>query len=106
MFRGETPHMRLAALAIVLALATTAFGQEKPESTSGNARSDFLWKRLETRGHEIADKLDRVIVIAILDVIDGRIFSLNADRVFPAASSIKSAVLLELYRHDQETRSG
>src|SRR5215510_514013 len=106
MFRGETPHMRLAALAIVLALATNAFGQQKPESTSGNTGSDFLWKRLETRVHEIADKLDGVIGIAILDLIDGRIFSLNADRVFPTASSIKIAVLLELYRQDQETRSG
>src|SRR5262245_44979795 len=106
MFRGETPHMRLAALAIVLALATNAFGQQKPESTSGNTGSDFLWKRLETRVHEIADKLDGVIGIAILDLIDGRIFSLNADRVFPTASSIKIAVLLELYRQDQETRPG
>ena len=106
MFRGETPHMRLAALAIVLALATNAFGQQKPESTSGNTGSDFLWKRLETRVHEIADKLDGVIGIAILDLVDGRIFSLNADRVFPTASSIKIAVLLELYRQDQETRSG
>jgi len=44
--------------------------------------------------------------VAILDLTDGRIFSLNADRVFPTASSIKIAVLVELYRQDQETRSG
>jgi len=45
-------------------------------------------------------------VSPILDLTDGRIFSLNADRVFPTASSIKIAVLVELYRQDQETRSG
>ena len=44
--------------------------------------------------------------VAILDMTDGRIFSLNADRVFSTASSIKIAVLVELYRQDQETRSG
>src|SRR5947207_9889502 len=32
--------------------------------------------------------------------------SRNADRVFPAASSIKIAILLELYRQDQEARAG
>jgi beta-lactamase class A len=30
----------------------------------------------------------------------------NADRVFPAASSIKIAILLELYQQDQEGRAG
>src|SRR5438067_12691443 len=44
--------------------------------------------------------------VAILDLSDGRILLRNADRVFPTASSIKIAVLLELYRQDQETRAG
>src|SRR5207253_11248162 len=42
----------------------------------------------------------------ILDLTDGRILLRNADRVFPTASSIKIAVLLELYRQDQEARTG
>src|SRR5213592_2622877 len=44
--------------------------------------------------------------VAILDLTDGRILLHNGDRVFPTASSIKIAVLVELYRQDQETRSG
>jgi len=44
--------------------------------------------------------------VAILDLTDGRILLRNADRVFPAASSIKIAILLELYRQDQEARAG
>jgi beta-lactamase class A len=44
--------------------------------------------------------------VAILDLTDGRILLRNADRVFPTASSIKIAILLELYRQDQEARSG
>ena len=98
--------MRLAALAIALVLATNAFGQLKPQSTPGDTRSDLLWKKLEVRIRYIADKLDGVMGVAILDLTDGRIFSLNADRVFPTASSIKIAVLVELYRQDQDARSG
>jgi beta-lactamase class A len=44
--------------------------------------------------------------LAILDLTDGRILLRNADRVFPTASSIKLAILLELYRQDQAARAG
>ena len=44
--------------------------------------------------------------VAILDLTDARTFWLNADRIFPTASSIKIAILLELYRQDQEARAG
>jgi beta-lactamase class A len=103
---SENLYMRLAALSIVLVLATNAFGQQKPESTPGDTGSDLLWKRLETRVRDIADKFEGVIGVAILDLTDGRILLLNGDRVFPTASSIKIAILLELYRQDQETHSG
>ena len=91
---------------MALVLATNAFGQPKPESTPGDTGSDLLRKKVETRIRDIADKFDGVMGVAILDLTDGRIFWLNADRVFPTASSIKIAVLVELYRQDQETRSG
>jgi beta-lactamase class A len=98
--------MRLAALAMVLVLSTNAFGQQKPEPTPSDTGSDLLWKKLETRVRDVADRFDGVMGVAILDLTDGRIFLHNADRVFPAASSIKIAVLVELYRQDQEARSG
>jgi len=98
--------MRFAALVITFALATNAFGQQKPEPTPSDTGSDLLWKKLETRVRDIADRLDGVMGVAILDLTDGRIFFYNADRVFPAASSIKIAVLVELYRQEQETRTG
>src|SRR5881394_703157 len=44
--------------------------------------------------------------VAVLDLTDGRVLLRNADRVFAAASSIKLAILLELYRQDQEARAG
>src|SRR5438552_3113011 len=98
--------MRVIAFSIGLALAANAFGQQKPEAAPRDAGSDLLWKKLETRVDEIANRLDGVMGIAILDLTDGRSLLRNADRVFPAASSIKIAILLELYRQDQEARTG
>jgi beta-lactamase class A len=98
--------MRYAAFAILLALAIHAFGQHKSEAVSRDTGSDLLWKKLETRVEEIAARLDGVMGVAILDLTDGRILLRNADRVFPAASSIKLAILLELYHQDQEARAG
>ena len=98
--------MRLVTFFIALALAASAFGQQKPEVVPRDTGSDLLWKKLETRVEEIATRLDGVMSVAILDLTDGRILLRNADRVFPAASSIKIAILLELYRQDQEARAG
>ncbi len=98
--------MRLVALFVALALAASAFGQQKPEVVPRDTGTDLLWKKLETRVEEIATRLDGVMSVAILDLTDGRILLRNADRVFPAASSIKIAILLELYRQDQEARAG
>ena len=97
--------MRLFAFAVTLALSSAVFGQQKPEALRDTG-SDLLWKKLETRVEEIAGRLDGVMGVAIVDLTDGRILLRNADRVFPAASSIKIAILLELYRQEQESRAG
>src|SRR6266536_5325543 len=98
--------MRLVAFSIALALAASAFGQQKLEVVPHDTGSDLLWKELESRVEETASRLDGVMGVAILDLTDGRILLRNADRVFPAASSIKLAILVELYRQDQEARAG
>jgi beta-lactamase class A len=98
--------MRLITFSIALALATNALGEQKPEAVPRDTSSDLLWKKLETRVEEIGNRLDGVMGVAILDLTVGRILLRNADRVFPAASSIKIAILLELYRQDQEARAG
>jgi beta-lactamase class A len=99
-------HTKLAAFAIVITLATSAFGQQKGEATPRDSGGDLLWKKLEASTDEIANRLDGVMGVAILDLTDGRILLRNGDRVFPTASSIKIAILLELYRQDQEARAG
>ena len=98
--------MRLPAFGIMVALLTSAAGQPKAETTAGDAHSDLLWQKLDTRVEEIASRIDGMMGVAILDLTDGRVLLRNADRVFPTASSIKLAILLELYRQDQEARAG
>src|SRR5438874_4131457 len=97
---------KLIAFLVALALATNSLAEEKRQTVRSDSGSDLLWKRLETRIEEIADRLDGVTGVAILDLTDDRILLRNADRIFPTASSIKIAILLELYRQDQEARSG
>jgi beta-lactamase class A len=70
------------------------------------ASDDLLWKKLDARVSETVAKFDGVMGVAIVDLTDGRAILKNADRVFPTASSIKIAVLLELYRQEEQAREG
>src|SRR5437763_8704451 len=70
------------------------------------ATDDLGWKKLDARVNETVEKFDGVMGVAIVDLTDGRAILQNADRVFPTASSIKIAILLELYRQEQEARGG
>ena len=89
------------AAAIALVFATNVFGQQKDESRADSG-CDLLWKKVDTRIRDIAEKFEGVMGVAIFDLTDGRILLHNGDRVFPTASSIKIAILAELYRQDQE----
>jgi beta-lactamase class A len=94
------------AFAMLIALVTSAVGEPKPEAIPRDTGSDLLWKKLDASIEQIAAQLDGVMGVAVLDLTDGRTLLRNADRVFPSASSIKIAILLELYRQDQEARAG
>jgi beta-lactamase class A len=98
--------LRLAALAIPVVITVSTFGQQQPEAASNGVRDDLLWKKLSDRVAEIVERFDGVMGVAIADLTDDRAILKNADRVFPTASSIKIAILLELYHQDQEARTG
>ena len=92
--------------ALFLALAVTSSIVAQPNQSPSDGRDDSLWKKLDARVGEIVERFDGVIGVAIVDLTDGRTILRNADRVFPTASSIKIAILLELYHQDQEARAG
>ena len=96
---------KLAFAAFIVAATVSASGEDKPAAVDSG--SDLLWKKVESRIDEIAMRFDGVMGIAIVDLTDGRRALLrNAEYVFPAASSIKLAILLELYHQDEQARAG
>ena len=105
-------RIKLAAF-ITLPLVSSVFGQQKPSplatassSIGEQSSGDSLWKQVDNRVGEIVEKFDGVMGVAIVDLTDGRAILKNADHIFPTASSIKIAILLELYHQDQEARAG
>lgn len=92
---------RVLVLLMALTCAATAGAQSAPSS-----KQDVLWQKLGARIDEIIAKHDGVMGVAVLDLSDGRTLQRNADMVFPTASVIKLPLLVELYRQEQQGRSG
>jgi beta-lactamase class A len=98
-------ELALAALVVAATVGMSASGEERP--APADRGSDLLWKKAESRIEEIATRFDGVMGVAIVDLTDGRrVLLRNAEHVFPAASSIKLAILLELYHQDERARAG
>lgn len=98
----------MKTLVLLLALLShAAFGAaddaknraDTPESV--RAKQDLLWARMEDSIRTIVRGTDAVVGIAVLDLTDQRAFYLNADAIYPTASTIKIAVLAELYRQHE-----
>jgi beta-lactamase class A len=82
--------------------------QNRPAASSGGkmVQSELLWQKLQDTVEQENRELDGTMGVAILDLTDGRTFTLNANHVFATASSIKVAVLAELYRQQQQSEGG
>jgi beta-lactamase class A len=96
--------MRSWLLVLVIGFSITGFAQQK--STTSDSSDELLWKKLQSRVEEIDRRFDGIMGLAIFDLTDGRLLTHNADQVFATASSIKLAILLELYRQDQDASNG
>jgi len=83
----------------VVLLTSTLFAQTTP-----NEKHQVLWGKLETTIRDVDHNLDGVLGLAILDLTSGQTFFLHADDIFPQASSIKVAVLADLYQQAQESK--
>jgi beta-lactamase class A len=79
----------LAVLALVFAL---------PAGAAAGEKEDVLWSRLRTRVQEAEKRLDGVLGLSVKDLKAGTTYEIRPDEVFPQASTIKLAVLYELYR--------
>jgi beta-lactamase class A len=113
---NRSRDIKAATFVVALALSSSISGQLKsplPLATASSSvgeqsppTADLMWKKLDARVGKMVLRFDGVMGVAIVDLTDGRMISHNADRVFPTASSIKIAILLELYHEEQEARAG
>jgi len=93
----------LIRLLCCLSLLATVWAQSvrNTSNSSAAAKQQVLWQKLEANISDVDHGLDGVLGVAILDLSSGQKFLLHSDDVFPQASSIKVAVLAELYRQSQ-----
>jgi beta-lactamase class A len=92
----------LASLLLLIGLAIFSNPSASAQNAAPSEKQSVLWTKLENSIAEVDRNLDGVMGVAIVDLTDGRKFSLHADDVFPQASSIKICVLAELYRQAQQ----
>ncbi|HEV8150386.1 MAG TPA: serine hydrolase [Gemmatimonadales bacterium] len=81
---------------LLLGFIASSLGAQSPAPEKAN----ILWAKLERSIAALDARLDGVLAVAIKDLTDGRTLLLHADEVMPTASTIKIAILAELYRQE------
>lgn len=96
------------SLALLLLLLTNStYDQSNLNAQNvSDQKLKSLWTKLESTINDIDRNLDGVLGVAIEDLSTGQRFLLHGDSIFPQASSIKTAVLAELYRQAQLSAQG
>jgi beta-lactamase class A len=94
------------AMLTLLLIATASAQETHPPSAPGSEKQQLLWQKLEAAVHNADRDLDGVLGVAVLDLTSGQQLLWHADEVMPQASSIKIAVLAELYRQSQANAAG
>jgi beta-lactamase class A len=84
---------RTPGVSAVLALSLLA-----GPATGAAEKEDVLWSRLRARLEDVDKRLDGVLGLSVKDLKTGAMIEIRPNEVFPIASSIKLAVLYELYR--------
>jgi beta-lactamase class A len=91
----------LASPAVALAVLLAAVPGRAGEPTSKEAA---LLAKLRARIEAVDSRLDGVLGVYVEDLASGATIAVRAEEPFPTASSIKLAVLYELFRQAQEGR--
>ena len=90
----------ILALLVLFCAAGSVLPQCCPAKPETQKRQ-LLWKKLQAEITQVDQQLDGVMSVAVKDLTSGDEFLLNADEIMPQASSIKTAVLADLYLQAQ-----
>ena len=86
--------------------STSTTAPTSPRIAGTPAQGELLWQKLDATIHQVNRDLNGTLGVAIMDLSDGRTLLLNPDAVFAQASSIKVAVLAELYLQELQSERG
>ena len=95
----------LALLVFMVCVPISSFAQQVSPEKSSQEKEQILWQKLEATIGSVDHNLDGALGVAILDLTTGQKYLLHADEVLPTASSIKIAILAELYRQAQQGKT-
>jgi beta-lactamase class A len=96
----QTIRPLVGALLLFASLSATA------AAPASGDKQQVLWERLRAAVSGVEQQLDGVLGVAILDLTTGRQLLVHPDEVFAQASSIKIAVLAELYHQAEQSADG
>lgn len=96
-------EIRVILVAAAIAALPAAVPRAAADEERG-AQEEALWARLKTRLQETDARFDGVLGLSLKDLKTGATIEIRPDHPFPLASSIKLAVLYELYRQAEAGR--
>jgi beta-lactamase class A len=96
-------RFRIFLIFILTVCCAAALAQCCPEKPSTEKR-EALWQKLQQELRTVDQHLDGVIGLAVKDLTSGETFFIHGDEIMPQASSIKIAVLADLYLQAQQGR--
>jgi len=96
-------HTKRRLIGVLLLLACMSASAAAPALGD---KQLVLWEQLRTAVSGVEQELDGVLGVAILDLTTGQQLLVHPDEVFAQASSIKIAVLAELYHQAEQSAAG
>lgn len=91
----ETPRRSFPLAAVLLLAMAGSISAQTPPPPPVEAA---LFEKLRLRIAEVESRLDGVLGVVVKDLATGRTIEIRGDVVFPQASSIKLALIYELYQ--------
>src|SRR5579859_2628945 len=90
----------IRTIVALILLAATAAAQSTGE------KQQLMWQKVEQAVRDADHDLDGVLAVAVTDLKTGQKFGLHENELMPTASTIKIAVLAELYHQTQVAQQG